>query len=798
MKKEDAENRLGKSVKQIGKRVGHDRNSYIRACEAKDIFIKHWDDPEIDYFRDHLIKTSEYAAYETLSPAVFTVALFHHLKPSYLTSSFVEEKKTLESFSKLNDEFAYLDILISNYIDTDNPIQLAKFKKRVKKAVKIVNSEKGLEALFVLLASQLHELEVGEFPSNWQNSREEIAERALFFYVPFTHFLGLNQWTALMESYALRHLASGDITGQRNYLDVEESKQYIPHLVQKFENLFTKKHPVDLIDFSWRTKGIFSIWEKLQKTGAEPRDMIGFRIVVENKKQCYDVRNRILSQFRIRSNKHDDYFTSRDTSQYQAIHLGLSKKDLPRGCPSVEIQIRDWDNHFRAEDGDLRHSTYKLKNRKNLGNNDKDLAEAWGFWLNTWVQGLLSAQTIIRMSDGKIVSLPKKPKILDLLYKIDKLKPNLRISAKRNKFNLDQTKHLVTGDIITLSGETEIKTLYFCSAFDYASHRESRRWLRDNIPADNNSSPVIDYADDLITEILRKNNISDELAKVILTDPDYKNICLQAAEYGPEYVKENVFNKFYDEEKSKRKSFFIRLKDEIKTIMVQTITASQIRDAKILQKHDGVKDEYTNHTVSDYSNDDNRGALQLIRYYRQLQNFRATDFVPKPIREAPDQCAIAMCCNPIPRDKITGHISKNGEYVVVHRKDCFLLKAMMVNNRERRWNYEWNKHAERTYDVGLELLAFNKDRIQKEINEILSKNNIKINKTISIHFPDSLTMLYFYGLKAQTVRQVNKVIRTIERIKQVITIQRSVYPDLIAHFLFEYDSVAKKIWKSDF
>jgi len=307
MQKKEAEKSIKASLSLIGKRVDKKGPLYEFAQNCSEHFMNQWDTPKIQSVQDHLIRTSEYTAKETLTPSCFIASLFHHLEPDFVGSDCHEAKKILALFSSVNKEFKQLDILISN-INATNKVQLEQFKKNTNKLVNLLKHENGLDALFVLLASKLDELQTNQFPENWHNSSAEIAERALFFFVPFTHFLGLNLWTALMEVFALQILAPEDITNRRHYIDVKIYDQYIPAIEKELLSLLEKKPSINILDFSWRTKGIFSLWEKRYKTGAEPRDIIGFRIVVEYPAQCYEVRNRILSRFRIRRNKHDDYF----------------------------------------------------------------------------------------------------------------------------------------------------------------------------------------------------------------------------------------------------------------------------------------------------------------------------------------------------------------------------------------------------------------------------------------------------------------------------------------------------------
>jgi len=466
---------------------------------------------------------------------------------------------------------------------------------------------------------------------------------------------------------------------------------------------------------------------------------------------------------------------------------------LPIGCPPVEIQIRDWKNHFRAEDGDLRHATYKLKKRKHLFKNDRALANIWAFWLNTWVKELLGHQTTIRIDDGHIINLSKKPKILDILHNIGKLKHNLKITATRNNLKLDETKHLITGDVIKIISEEKVTNSYYSSSLYCASHLEARQWLINTLhqPVHGISTPVIDYADELINKLFAKRGLSGAFRKSLLKGRDKNEICLKVAQYGPENAWDNYLNEYFEQEKEKRGVFLDRLNDELKKLIVKAMIGSGKRENVFF-----ATEMAENTTVADNNSSDVNDKRSTIRfnYYGELKNFHRTGFIPKPIHNAPDQFAVAMCCNPIPKDKLTGYISKDSKFVVVHRRDCFWVKSAASNEPKRRWNYEWQNWENKNYDLGIEVFTIAGSDIQQKITNIFTEKHVKINKTISMVFRESATKLYCFGLEAHTGRQISGVLRKIQKISIVVKAQRSIHPNLMAFFMNEYDVLSKTIW----
>lgn len=108
-----------------------------------------------------------------------------------------------------------------------------------------------------------------------------------------------------------------------------------------------------------RLKSIWSIHKKILKKNilySQVLDIIGLRIVVLDKADCYKVMEIILKKWSLQNNKIKDYISVPKRNGYQSIHITI----LYDGHP-VEIQIRTESMHIQAQYGSASHHVYKNK-----------------------------------------------------------------------------------------------------------------------------------------------------------------------------------------------------------------------------------------------------------------------------------------------------------------------------------------------------------------------------------------------------------------------------------------------------
>ena len=98
----------------------------------------------------------------------------------------------------------------------------------------------------------------------------------------------------------------------------------------------------------------------------------------------------------------------------------------------------------------------------------------------------------------------------------------------------------------------------------------------------------------------------------------------------------------------------------------------------------------------------------------------------------------AVCCKPIPGDKIVGFITR-GSGIKVHRTDC----PNIIKEKERLIEAFWNENIEKgIYPVDLEIVSYDRHNLVVDLMGLISTLNIRI---------DSLSAKSHYKTKTATL-----------------------------------------------
>jgi (p)ppGpp synthase/HD superfamily hydrolase len=107
-----------------------------------------------------------------------------------------------------------------------------------------------------------------------------------------------------------------------------------------------------------RIKSSTSIGHKMLRKGIgvdEVLDIIGVRVITQDRSDCDRLVNLILVEFPTLQREYDDYIAVPKPNGYQSVHITAI---TPCGFP-VEIQVRTETMHARSERGPGAHRRYK-------------------------------------------------------------------------------------------------------------------------------------------------------------------------------------------------------------------------------------------------------------------------------------------------------------------------------------------------------------------------------------------------------------------------------------------------------
>lgn len=184
------------------------------------------------------------------------------------------------------------------------------------------------------------------------------AQLVVDYYIPLANRLGIGHLKWQLEDNAFRYLDKSaylKISKALKSRRVEREKN-IQTMIEQITALLHQHH-VTKIKISGRAKHIYSIHQKMlrkQVPFEQLYDTQAIRILVPTVSDCYAVLGIIHNEWVHIDSEFDDYIAKPKSNGYQSIHTAIIVNDKP-----IEIQIRTFEMHEKAEMGFAAHWKYK-------------------------------------------------------------------------------------------------------------------------------------------------------------------------------------------------------------------------------------------------------------------------------------------------------------------------------------------------------------------------------------------------------------------------------------------------------
>ncbi len=236
-----------------------------------------------------------------------------------------------------------------------------------------------LRVLMVKLADRIHNMRTLDFQKAHKQRR--IAQETMDIYAPLANRLGLHRVKQILEDLSFKYLRPdvyNQITAWLEDNQVVERK-IIDKVVRSLEDLITE-NAIKATVYG-RIKHKFSIHKKMQQLSVtldEMHDIMAFRVLVGEVRDCYAVLGLVHSKWRPVHGRFKDYISMPKANGYQSLHTTVIGPEGER----IEIQIRTEDMHRQAEHGVASHWLYKEKGKVN----PKDLEQF------TWLREIFERQ----------------------------------------------------------------------------------------------------------------------------------------------------------------------------------------------------------------------------------------------------------------------------------------------------------------------------------------------------------------------------------------------------------------------
>lgn len=591
----------------------------------------------------------------------------------------------------------------------------------------IIAMAHDIRVILVKLADRAHNMRTLSYLS--EAKQREISQETLDIYAPLAHRLGINWLKSDLEDNALRYLHP-DIYGQMKQ-DVAKKKVERERYIAEVINILQQKLAIAGItaEVSGRPKHFFSIYQKMQAQNllfSEIYDLVGFRIIVNEVRECYEALGIVHSHWRPVPGRFKDYIALPKENLYQSLHTTVIG---PYG-ERIEVQIRTQDMHRVAEQGIAAHWSYK-EGRRGL---EEAQRFAWLRQLVEWQQQLKDPQEFLQTvkgdlfteevyvftPKGDLFNFPQGASAIDFAYRIHSEVGNHCTSARANGRMVPLRYQLQNGDtieIVTNTQQTPNKDW-----LKYVKTAKAQARIRQWVKAQQHERSVALGRELLERELSRHNLDLATLRKQDKIDATLKTLSfkdeetlLAAVGYGQVTPGQVV----------------TQLVPQPEIPSGQTADAAELE--KIRQKVPVRED---------------RGGVRVGGINDVLVRF-------------------GRCCNPLPGERILGVITR-GKGVTVHNFDC---QRLLAADPQRHIQVSWDSTAQSLYPVKVEVLSEDRHGLLAAMSKAISESGVNIANADVRTLPDHRALNVF-EVMVPNAAALDQVIRNLNAIPGVVKADR--------------------------
>ena len=604
----------------------------------------------------------------------------------------------------------------------------------------VVAGTRDVRVWVIQFACRLHDMRTLHYLSREKQERK--AREVLEIYAPLAHRLGIN-----LVKWELEDLAFATLYPKRFdeivRLVSERAPRYEAFLQQVKRDVEHDLHEAKIKNkVTGRPKHNYSIYQKMIAKNVGFDDvygLVGIRVLVNSVQDCYAALGTIHGRWNPVPGQFKDYIAMPKFGMYQSLHTTVTG---PGGKP-VELQIRTWDMHKRAEYGVAAHWKYKENMvahgpgqgaRKTGSKQDEATEMDWLRQLVDWqreiedpAKFLDSLRFELAVADvhvftprADVIALPQGATPVDFAYAIHTEVGHATVGAQVNGHLVALESTLENGDVVEI----------FTSKAQEAGPKED--WLRFvKSPRARNkigqwfsserTEAAVEAGTNQIAQVMRKQGMplqrlmTGHALLAIARDlgcPDVSG--LYAAVGEGRISAQSVVTKLVHS---------LGLMDAIEELAEPTLAGKLPR----------------RRALADSMVEVEGGSDASVR--------------------------LAKCCNPVPGDEIKGFIT-HGHGVSVHRMDCADLARLTQRQLERMVIVHWALSDASAFQVAIQVEAPNRIRLLSDVTRALSIQHVTILSAWVTTKRDRMVIGRF-TLEMSDPRYLSHVLRALKSIKGV-------------------------------
>ncbi|MER6498641.1 bifunctional (p)ppGpp synthetase/guanosine-3',5'-bis(diphosphate) 3'-pyrophosphohydrolase [Streptomyces sp. NPDC001455] len=570
----------------------------------------------------------------------------------------------------------------------------------------VVAMAKDPRVLVIKLADRLHNMRTMRYLK--REKQEKKARETLEIYAPLAHRLGMNtiKWELEDLAFAILYPKMYDEIVRLVAERAPKRDEYLAVVTDEVQADLRAARIKATV--TGRPKHYYSVYQKMIVRGrdfAEIYDLVGIRVLVDTVRDCYAALGTVHARWNPVPGRFKDYIAMPKFNMYQSLHTTVIG---PSGKP-VELQIRTFDMHRRAEYGIAAHWKYKQEAVAGASKVRTDVPKSTGKGARqdtvndmAWLRQLLDWQketedpgefleslrfdlsrneVFVFTPKGDVIALPAGATPVDFAYAVHTEVGHRTIGARVNGRLVPLESTLDNGDLV------EVFTSKAAGA------GPSRDWLgfvkspraRNKIRAwfsKERRDEAIEQGKDAIARAMRKQNLpiqriltGDSLV-TLAHEMRYPDISSLYAAIGEGHV----------------------------------AAAGVVQ--KLVQALGG----------EDAANEDIAESSPPSRGRGKRRSNADPGVVVKGVEDV--WVKLARCCTPVPGDPIIGFVTR-GSGVSVHRADCVNVDSLS-QQPERILDVEWAPTQSSVFLVAIQVEALDRSRLLSDVTRVLSDQHVNI------------------------------------------------------------------------
>ena len=596
----------------------------------------------------------------------------------------------------------------------------------------VIAMSRDIRVLVIKLADRLHNARTWGFVSSESATRK--ARETLDIYAPLAHRLGMNAIKWELEDLSF------SVLEPKKYEEISrlvaERSPSRDALTAEVISAVEEDLQRDSIEatVTGRKKHLFSVYQKMVVRGRDFNDiydLVGIRVLVNDVRDCYAVLGSIHARWSPVPGRFKDYIAMPKFNLYQSLHTTVIG---PNG-KAIEIQIRTYDMHSRAEFGIAAHWKYKQGGDPQANSPEM----LWLRQLHEWQKetedpseflealrfDLGSPEVFVFTPKGSVVALPGGSTPVDFAFSVH-TDVGLRCAgAKVNGRLVPLESKLNNGDvveIVTNKGE------HAGPSRDWLNFVKSPR-ARSKIKAwfsKERREEAIDAGRESIARQMRKAGLP--LQKIfaghslleLAHDMHYADIDALYSAVGDGHVSA--------------------------ASIIEKLVASM-----------GAEDSHPEPTIENIPT-----GIQATRRTSSAVEVEGVDDV---------LVKLARCCTPVPGDSIMGFITK-GSGISVHRDDCINANDLRTHQGERVVAVKWLAGAASVFLVNIQVEALDRSRLLADVTRTLSEQHVNILSAAVSTSKDRVAISRF-TFEMADAKHLDSVLAAVRGIEGVYDVYRT-------------------------